>query len=63
MPDLDKKSLDTLEVLEELGENDKILIESGGRMKRISGSLGGGIYILDLDAFDPGDGGGGGGPM
>lgn len=42
MPDLDTITLSELDTITEMGENDKVLVESNGRMKRCSGSLGGG---------------------
>ena len=42
MPDLNTKTLNELDTITEMGENDKILVESGGRMKKLNGSVGGG---------------------
>ncbi len=52
MADLNTKTLNELETITEMGENDKVLVESNGRMKRCSGSLGGGgVYILNANDF------------
>ena len=49
MADLNTITLSELATITELGENDKVLVESGGRMKKISGSLGGGgAVVIDL---------------
>ena len=54
MSELSTKNLNEIETITTLGENDKILVESNGRMKKIAGSVagGGGIYILDLLQFE-----------
>lgn len=60
MPDLSTKNLSELDVITELGANDKVLVESGGRMKKVAGaSLGGegGVYILDISGYDEPGGG------
>lgn len=46
MPDLNTKTLNELDTITEMGENDKILVESGGRMKKLSGSVGGGGGVI-----------------
>lgn len=51
MSDLNTKTLDELDVIETIDENDTLLVESGGRMKKFSGSFGGGgIIVLTEDA-------------
>ena len=42
MANLDTKTLSELDTITEMGENDKVLIESGGRMKKFSGTISGG---------------------
>ena len=61
MDDSNTKTLNELETITEMGENDKVLVESNGRMKRCSGSLGsgGGVYILNADDFTVSTDGGG----
>lgn len=55
MADLNTKTLNELDTITEMGENDKVLVESGGRMKRCSGSLGsGGAVVLEVVQADPG---------
>ena len=60
MADLNTKTLNELDTITEMGENDKVLVESGGRMKRFSGEIGGsggGVYILNASDFSPSGGG------
>lgn len=50
MPDLNTKTLNELDTITEMGENDKVLVESSGRMKKFSGEIGGGgIIVLTED--------------
>lgn len=56
MPDLNTKTLNELDTITEMGENDKVLIESGGRMKRCSGSLGGGGGAVLLEIVEMSNG-------
>ena len=54
MSDLNTKTLNELDTITEMGENDKVLVESNGRMKKFSGEIGsggGGVYILNIDDF------------
>lgn len=51
MPDLNTKTLIELDTVNNLDNNDTILVESDGLMKRVSGSLGGGVYVLDVSGF------------
>jgi len=55
MADLDTITLGETPVVESLGSNDKVLIESGGRMKRVNSSAvgggGGNGYILDITSY------------
>lgn len=54
MADLSTKTLNQLDTITEMGENDKILVESNGRMKKFSGEIGGsdsGVYILNSHDF------------
>lgn len=55
MSELSTKNLSELTVITELGENDKVLVESGGRMKKIASSAvggGGGVLIVDTSDFE-----------
>lgn len=55
MPDLNTKTLNELDTITEMGENDKVLVESNGRMKKFSGEIGGsgsGVYILTSHDFN-----------
>lgn len=55
MSELSTKGLIELDVLEELQENDHILVESDGMMKRISGSMvsgGSGVCVIDLSKYE-----------
>jgi len=55
MADLSTKTLNELDTITEMGENDKVLVESNGRMKRCSGSLGGGgAVVLEVVQANPG---------
>ena len=54
MADLSTKTLNQLDTITEMGESDKILVESNGRMKKFSGEIGGsgsGVYILNSHDF------------
>lgn len=61
MADLNTKTLNELDTITEMGENDTILVESNGRMKKFSGEIGsgsgGGVYILNASDFSPSGGG------
>ena len=59
MPDLSTKTLNELDTITEMGENDKVLVESNGRMKKFSGEIGsgGGVYILNINDFSLREGG------
>lgn len=57
MADLNTKTLNELDTITEMGENDKVLVESNGMMKRCSGSLGSGVYILNRSDFSETEGG------
>lgn len=46
MPDLNTKTLNELDTITEMGENDKVLVESGGRMKKLNGSVSGGGGVI-----------------
>ena len=61
MADLDTITLSELDAISELGNNDKILVESGGRMKRASSANigGGGVYIFDPSEYEEPEPGGG----
>ena len=51
MPDLNTKTLNELDTITEMGENDKVLVESNGRMKKFSGEIGGGgLVVLTEDS-------------
>lgn len=64
---LNKKSLNQLDVVNTLSDDDNILVERNGRIKRFNAenAIGSNIYILDLSLFNyiEDDSGGGGGPM
>lgn len=53
MADLNTKTLNELDVVTDINDTDYVLIEQGGRMKRVSGSkVGGGVCILDLREYE-----------
>ena len=57
MADLSTKTLNELDVVTDINDTDYVLIEQGGRMKRVSGSkVGGGAYILDVREYENGGG-------
>ena len=57
MPDLNTKTLNELDVVTDINNTDYILIEQGGRMKRVNGSkIGGGVYVLDIREYESGGG-------
>ena len=59
MSELNTVTLTELPVADSVGQNDHILIESGGRMKRASGNLvgSGDGYVLDIREYQSSGGG------
>ena len=51
MAELNTKTIDELETIESMGENDKVLVASGGEIKKVSGSLGGGGGLYFINEF------------
>lgn len=54
MSDLSKKTLSQLDTIESLLNDDCVLIERNGRLKRFSANpiMGDNIYVIDLTSFD-----------
>ena len=54
MSELNTVTLSELAVVDSVEDTDKVLIESGGRMKRVSGDLfgGGGVCVIDLADYE-----------
>ena len=54
-------TLGELEEVDSLQDTDTILVERGGRIKRFTGEVGGGVCVVNLDDYENEGGESGGG--